>query len=74
MAERKIYQGGLVRPVGIPSVSFAQFQEAAQAASGMESKLDSIVRFATKEEEKVQINEAKTYAASNPISVAYPEL
>jgi len=69
MAERKIYQGGLVRPVGIPSVSFAQFQEAAQAASGMESKLDSIVRFATKEEEKVQINEAKTYAASNPISV-----
>jgi hypothetical protein len=69
MAERKIYQGGLVRPVGIPSVSFAQFQEAAQAAGGMESKLDSIVRFATKEEEKVQINEAKTYAASNPISV-----
>lgn len=69
MAERKLYQGGLVRPVGIPSISFAQYQEAANTANAMNAKLDSIVKFATKEEEKVQIDEAKTYAASNPISV-----
>jgi hypothetical protein len=69
MAERKIYQGGLVRSVGIPSVSFAQYQEMASGANTMERKLDSLVNFAIKKEEKVQIEEAKTYAASNPISV-----
>ena len=69
MAERKIYQGGLVRSVGIPSVSFAQYQEMASGANTMQRKLDSLVNFAIKKEEKVQIEEAKTYAASNPITV-----
>ena len=66
--ERKLYPGGLVRSVGIPSVSFAQYNEMASAANTMQKKLDTIVNFATKKEEQVQIQEAKTYAASNPIS------
>lgn len=68
MAERKKYEGGLVRNVGIPNISFAQYQEMSNMARTMENKLNSVVAFATKEEEKVQIDEAKTYAASNPLS------
>ena len=49
MAERKKYPGGLVRNVGIPNISFAQYQEMSNMARTMENKLNSVVAFATKE-------------------------
>src|SRR5210317_2200621 len=66
--ERKPYTGGLVRPMGIPSVSFAQFQELATGASSMQRKLDTVVNFALKQEEAYQIKRGEEDAISNPIT------
>lgn len=66
--ERKPYTGGLVRPMGIPSVSFAQFQELATGASSMQRKLDTVVNFALKQEEAYQIKRGEEDAISNPVT------
>lgn len=66
--ERKPYTGGLVRPMTVPNVSFAQFQELATGASAMQRKLDTVVNFALKQEEAYQIKRGEEDAISNPIT------
>ena len=69
MSVRKIFPGGMVKPVNIPNIDFTQFRVASSSASNIDQRLNRLLSFAIDEGEKVAVEEGTKYAASNPISV-----
>ena len=69
MSARKIFPGGMIRPVSIPNINFSQFQAQSSAYSNLAQRLDRMMNFAVTEGEKVAIEEGKEFAASNPLNV-----
>ena len=69
MSARKIFPGGMIRPVSIPNINFSQFQVQSSAYSNLAQRLDRMMNFAVTEGEKVAIEEGKEFAASNPLNV-----
>ena len=69
MSVRKIFPGGMIRPVSIPNINFSQFQVQSSAYSNLAQRLDRMMNFAVTEGEKVAIEEGKEFAASNPLNV-----
>ena len=67
--ERKIYRGGLVEGVSIPSVSFPQYQEMASGWQSLNQRLDAINTFAVKGLDVEMEEKGKKFAAENPISI-----
>ena len=67
MSVRKIFPGGMIRPVSIPNVNFSQFQVQSSAFNNLAQRLDRMMNFAVQQGEKVAIEEGKKFAASNPL-------
>ena len=67
MSVRKVFPGGMIRPVSIPNVNFSQFQVQSSAFNNLAQRLDRMMNFAVQQGEKVAIEEGKKFAASNPL-------
>jgi hypothetical protein len=67
--ERKVYRGGLVEGVSVPSVDFPQYKVMASGWANLNQKIDAINTFAVKGLDIEMEEKGKRYAAENPISV-----
>ena len=45
MSARKIFPGGMIRPVSIPNINFSQFQAQSSAYSNLAQRLDRMMNF-----------------------------
>ena len=46
MSARKIFPGGMIKPVNIPNVNFSQFQVQSSAFNSLAQRLDRLTNFA----------------------------
>jgi hypothetical protein len=68
MSARKIFPGGMIKPVNIPNINFSQFQVQSSAFNSLAQRLDRLTNFAVQQGEKIAIEEGKEFAASNPLN------
>lgn len=51
MSVRKVFPGGMIRPVSIPNVNFSQFQVQSSAFNNLAQRLDRMMNFAVQQGE-----------------------
>ena len=66
---RKIYRGGLVEGVAVPTVDFSQYKVMSSGWASLNQKIDGITNFAVKHLDVQMADEGKQYAAENPVSL-----
>ena len=68
MAPRKTFEGGLVGGINIPSIGFEQYRAQASMFSDLETRLNTITKFALQKGTEAALDRAEDFVASNPLT------
>ena len=68
MAPRKTFEGGLVGGINIPSIGFEQYKAQASMFSDLETRLNTITKFALQKGTEAALDRAEDFVASNPLT------